>query len=69
MHTYYTTTGENLSSIIFAYYGKINTVLLRDVLAANQNLADIPTVFPPNTEIVLPDISEDTDIPVATLWD
>lgn len=69
MRTYFTNAGENLSSIIFNYYGKINAVLLRDVLDANQNLADIPTVFPPNTKILLPDIDEDTEIPVATLWD
>ena len=69
MRTYYTNHGENLSSIIFDYYGKINAVLLRDVLDANQNLADIPTVFPPNTEIVLPDIDEDSEVPVPTLWD
>lgn len=69
MREYFTTAGENLSSIIFEYYGKINAVFLRDVLEANQNLADIPTVFPPNTKIILPDIDEDTDIPVATLWD
>lgn len=69
MRTYFTNHGENLSGIIFDYYGKINSVLLRDVLDANQNLADIPTVFPPNTQIILPDIDEDADIPVATLWD
>lgn len=69
MRTYLTNDGENLSTIIFNYYGKINAVLLRDVLDANQNLADTPTVFPPNTEIHLPDIAEDTEIPVATLWD
>ena len=69
MRTYFTNDGENLSGIIFNYYGKINSVLLRDVLEANQNIADISTVFPPNTKIILPNIDEDTEVPVETLWD
>ena len=69
MQTYRSKAGENLSLIIFEYYGKINTPLLNDVLDANQNIADISTVFPVDTVIHLPEIDDETDIPIATLWD
>ena len=69
MNTYRTTEGENLSAICYQFYGKIDSVILRDVLDVNQNLADIPTVFPVNTVVHLPDIVDDTEVPVQTLWD
>ena len=69
MLTYRTNEGQNLSEIIYSYYGKINTSILREVLDSNQNLADVPTVFPVDTLIHLPDIADDTEVPVQTLWD
>ena len=69
MQVYKTKQGDNLSSIIYSYYGKINSNILAAVLAANQNIADIPLVFPPDVTIHLPKLPETTDIPVKTLWD
>ena len=69
MRFYRTNAGENLSEICYNYYGKINTSILREVLDSNQNLADVPTVFPVDTTIHLPDIVDDTEVPVQTLWD
>lgn len=69
MKIYKTKQGDNLSSIIYSYYGKINSNILAAVLDANQNIADIPLVFPPDVSIHLPHLPESTDIPVKTLWD
>ena len=65
---YKTLEGDTLNSIILGYYGKINSMILAEVLAANQNLAENPSRFPLGTVVVLPVLSESTDIPVKTLW-
>ena len=69
MRIYRAREGENLSNICYNFYGKIDSAILREVLDANQNLADISTVFPVQTEIRLPEIEDDTEVPVQTLWD
>ena len=69
MQIYKTKQGDNLSSIIYRQYGKINSTILAAVLAANQNIADIPLVYPPDVSIHLPNLPENDDIPVKTLWD
>ena len=66
---YSTIQGDNLSGIIAAFYGRIDTEILRRVLSANQNIADVPLVFTPGTQIILPDLEESASIPVETLWD
>ncbi|MYF97771.1 phage tail protein [Candidatus Poribacteria bacterium] len=66
---YSTIDGDNLSGIISAFYGKINNEILQLVLSANQNLADVPLVFSPGTQIILPDLEESASVPVETLWD
>ena len=66
---YSTVDGDNLAGIIASFYGKITTEILQLVLSANQNLADVPLVFSPGTQITLPDLEESASIPVETLWD
>ena len=70
MQSYRTKQGENLSSILFTHYGKLNSAILAAVLDENQNIANLPLVLPEDTVVLLPQLSsENRELPVKTLWD
>lgn len=70
MQSYRTKQGDNLSSILFTHYGKINSTILAAVLDENQNIANLPLVLPQDTVVFLPQLNyENREIPVRTLWD
>ena len=71
VQSYRTKQGENLSSILWTHYGKINSAILAAVLDENQNIADTSIVFPIGFVVHLPDLMEQVNptLPVRTLWD
>lgn len=66
---YRTKDGDTVDFIAWKQYGTTDNRVVEQVLSANQGLADIGPILPPNMVIILPEVKPEQTTAKVKLWD
>lgn len=60
--------GDTVDSVVWAYYGRQDALIVETVLEANPGAADLGPILPAGTRLVLPEIATPAQRQGVRLW-